>query len=1294
MKLYIVFLQCLERIRARASEHILGFFLIILMFGAANPTSHAQAKNIEVISSSETGFHFRIALDPAGLNWFADEDSLWTGYTTVQVGVPYGTQPRVVLSRGSELSELGENYLQGKSLSGREKTLVEIGEPATIRGRQIAGIRIYPVVGGAMYREVEVKLTFEGTAPTDMEAAADPHFEKIFRAVLANYDQFRAWPVSPRPASKPTAIQAGPFDPSNEWYKLSVNQTGLHKLTGAQLEAAGLSLSEVSSDEIKMFSGGGMPLEFPNDQPRPVFTEISILVRDGQDGWFDRDDYVLFFGEAQDRWVYSADAAPEYIDNPYCDHNVYWLTVSGGSGLRMQSTNSMTPGTFVDTYRNYEHVEQDNLLRKLNVGRVSDYYNWYWTDQQALTFWVPVSGLVPDDTANVSISARTGGSYVDLWVNGEPAINKLCGSRSCTFGTTSLLDGSNQVTLALYPAYEAPPYLNYFEVNYSRENLPVNDKLDLTLGTSSEILTVEVANEFSSDPLVLDVSNPLQPRIVDPMVVNTDYIEFSSEGDLSVYRRYYLTPENSAATPISVRLASPVDLYAISQQVDLIVVTPRVFMSSLEPYLDYRRAGGYTVAVAAVEDIMDNFAFGMYDPTAIRDFLKFAYENYPSPAPSAVLFVGDANYDYLDILGTGTPNYLPPHISSLDYSASDDNYVYFGYYGILDSDTSYLDGDRGFDMICSRWPVRSQQEIQVITDKIARYESASQFGIWRNKITLVADDERAGSSSSLETIHVLDTEELENEHIPALFTRDKIYLWEYPFVGREKPEVNDAIVRAINDGSLMVNYVGHGNPDVWAHEHVLWRGVDLPRLNNRERLPLVFVASCAIGYFDDPSREGMAEDFLTHSNGGAVGIIAATRLVYASANADFNQETYDKLLYADSLSICEAVYAAKLARQYLGGVPSPITNDRKFLFFGEPFVRLAVPRLDIEVTATPDTLLALGKTVVAGRVVDENLATYAHDGVLYVEVLDSERDKVYRVVNSDGSIMAEVEYAVTGPTIHRGSATIDNGEFSFDFLAPLDIGYGGDGARILVYAQFDNIDGAGIIDSIAVSDSVASSDDVLGPTVEISFLGRQNFISGDPIAKDARMRVVVSDPSGVNLTGSIGHGITMEIDRQSENTVNLTPLFESYRDNYTTGELEYQFEGLTAGNHHFKIKAWDNANNSTAYEFDAEVLTSGGLAIRELLNYPNPMKESTRFSFYLTQPTEKFSLELCTLSGRKIKSFFRYALEPGYHDDIEWYGTDADGSRVATEVYIYKATAYPAAGGEKVESFGKLILIN
>ena len=88
------------------------------------------------------------------------------------------------------------------------------------------------------------------------------------------------------------------------------------------------------------------------------------------------------------------------------------------------------------------------------------------------------------------------------------------------------------------------------------------------------------------------------------------------------------------------------------------------------------------------------------------------------------------------------------------------------------------------------------------------------------------------------------------------------------------------------------------------------------------------------------------------------------------------------------------------------------------------------------------------------------------------------------------------------------------------------------------------------------------------------------------------------------------------------------------------------------------------------------------------------MQESTRFSYRLTQPVSRFTLEIYTLSGRKIKSFDTNPTATGFFDDIVWYGDDYAGDRVATGVYIYKAVATPEMGGEAIESFGKVVVVN
>lgn len=1293
-----------------------SFSALLIVFSLAEITQgHNFGQDLMVLSSTQTEFHFRIKNRLAGLEKQIEADSSIIFFKSIHVGIPYDATVTVLSVQGDSLAPVTGDESELRRLSHRSYPLVVVSDPVTVRGRQFVVVRIFPVVGEAMYGEVTVKIGFTGGLTEGGEPANDPQFDRIFQATLANFDQFKTWPVPSRGLPKVAQPAQGPFATVSTWYKIAVNQTGLYKITGIQLEQAGLVLDNLQSDSIHLYNGGGLPLGVHNDKDRPVFTEVAILVEDGRDGVFNSSDYIVFFGESVDRWLYAAGQSPWFVNNPYADRNIYWLAVSGftGAGLRMSQIGAAPNGqadTIITTFPRRVHSEEDHLLRRYTDGKVLDYYHWYWTNDSGLTFFVPTPGIVEGDTANVWLVGLTDDNgdpgdtpgFMDLYVNGVDGLDKSCNSFNCSYRTTSLVDGLNEIRLTLWPERNAPPYFDCMNLEYSSRLLPTDNRLDITLGSFADSAHIEVIDNFSFPVVVLDIADPLHPAVLTDYQRAGGIVTFRADLEDEGPNRFYMGTTQQALAPLSIEQVSPADLRTFSGQVDLFVVTSKELAGYLHEYVDYRRAQGYSIAVVSVEDIMDNFGYGLYDPTAIRDFLKYTYDSLPSPPPSAVLLVGDGNYDFLDHLGTGVPNNVPPYIHPFDESASDDNYVYFGEYGVLDSDTSYdtsyVTRDRGYDMIIARWPVRNINEINTILAKIKQYDSPSNFGIWRTNITLVADDEFAGrTGSTKETFHTTQTEELEKNHIPRLFHRDKIYLWEYPLVNWKKPAVNDAIVNSINQGTLLINFVGHGNPEVWAHEDVFTRTGDLPRLNNHDRLPLAFTASCAIGFFDDPKRESMAEDLLVHPAGGTIGIVSATRLVYASDNALFNQKVFDVLLYNDSLSICEAVYTAKLLRQY-GSWPVPRpeegVNDRAYLYFGDPYLKLGMPELDVEFSDTPTSLTALGQTQIVGRVLDRQDELYQRNGMLLINVYDSERQKTYRLVDNNGVVTQKIDYSVTGPTIYRGSATITGGEFNFKFISPLDIGFGGIGAKIVVYAIFDSTDAAGLIDSLMVSDSIVALADSTGPTIGYAFPERSNFVSGDLVSRTDLLEITASDPSGINLTGGLGHGITLEIDGQSENTVNLTNCFEYNQDDHTAGKVVYPLESLQSGRHTFKIKAWDNANNSAAVEFAAEVVAGEKLAIVGLLNYPNPMKDSTRFSLELTHPVEKFVLEIFTLSGRKIKSFGPHYPGTGYYDDIVWDGRDASGDRVATGVYIYKATAVPLAGGGKIESFGKVVVIN
>ncbi|MBP7696613.1 MAG: type IX secretion system sortase PorU [candidate division Zixibacteria bacterium] len=1272
---------------------LLSTFALILSLPVA-----ASADGVNLVYSDRTGLHAVVTVDPERLESAVEADSLPGYYRLLMVGVPFGAEVELASADAHSRSVRPVRLTDGRKMSRQARPLVEVSEPFTVRGRQMVTVRVNPAgPDGGCADSIDVRLTFRGGL---MEGAAprDPWFDRVFGERVVNYREFRTWPAPE--ALKTKAAAPGPFAAGETWYKITVNRTGLCRVTGSQLQQAGLELSGLASDALCLFNAGGRRLPLNNATPRPEFRQAAITVDDGGDGRFDAADAILFFADAGDRWVYAPATAPFWENNPYETKNVYWLTVREGQGVRM-ATETVDPSapadTTITTFTRVMHLEQDNLLKEDAGGAIDDYYIWYWTTGPTVQLSAPSVGPAPGTSAQLYCRASTRDpdvspeiGYVTARVNGAAAAPNYQNQFHCSFRVDNLTDGLNTVNLTMWGADGVLPYLDYVELTYQSFLAPLGGVLDVPLGGFEGTARLEAVDNFSGDLAVLRLDDPGRPVRLAGYTRAAGTIAFTAALAGEGPNRFYLAETAGAFGPLGIERSTPADLYAIGEQTDMIIVTSRQLVPALAEYVERAAGRGISSRVVAVEDIMENFSFGMYDPTAIRDYLKYAYENYPSPPPHTVLLAGDGSFDYTNALGTGVPNVVPPYIRPDDRSAADDNYVYFGRYGILDSDTSYiLVGDRGLDMMVARWPVQTAGEIATIVEKSRRYETSAALGLWRSVITVVADDEVADNQTS-ETFHVEQAEELLAGHVPRTLHQKKIYLYDFPRVGREKPGANDAIVRQINEGAVVVDYIGHGNPDVWAHEHVFWRDRDIPRLSNSDRLPLFFAASCAIGAFDDPAREAMAEELVVYPNGGGIAVISAMREVWSTQNADLNQKVFDLLLTTDSLTIAEALYMGKLERQYNGGsVPYEILNDRCYEYFGDPLVRLGLPRLRIAFDNPPDSLVALGRSTIAGRVLDREGRPVAADGRLVIEAYDSERERQYRLAS--GNV---VSYRLTGPAIYRGTATIRSGEFEFAFVTPLDVGYGGTGAQIMTYAELAGTDGVGVIDSLSIAAAVDTTHrDETGPEIAYGFVHSVGFSDGGTVATDDVLRVTLADSSGINLTGGLGHGITLVLDDRSETMADLTDRFACDQDDYTRGQLEYPLAGLSPGRHTFKIKAWDNANNSATAAFTATVAAAGGPALVDLLNYPNPMRERTRFYYRLTTAVERVCLEIFTLAGRRIWVHEEFPTDPGYYDDIEWYGTDFAGDRVATGVYVYKATAYPR-GGAAVETFGKVVVVN
>ncbi|MGH7453108.1 MAG: C25 family cysteine peptidase, partial [bacterium] len=582
-------------------------------------------------------------------------------------------------------------------------------------------------------------------------------------------------------------------------------------------------------------------------------------------------------------------------------------------------------------------------------------------------------------------------------------------------------------------------------------------------------------------------------------------------------------------------------------------------------------------------------------------------------------------------------------------------------------------------------------------DKIIAYETKPALGAWRNTALFAADDEygQGAVPASWETVHILDTETLSNLYTPKYLEVKKLYLTEFPAVqsasiaGIRKPAATEAFLQLLNNGSLTVNYAGHGNPEVWAHERLLDFATDLDRIQNGGRQALWIAATCTFGQFDLLNRQSFGEALVMAPGRGAIAGLLTARLVYANANAALNQQYY-RFLYESNKQISArlgtALVLARLQTRFT-------ENDEKFHVLGDPSLRLAIPPHSANITSiTPDTIKALTVMTVRGKVQRNGADWPDFNGTMRLEALDSRRDVDYQ---SPGGF--SMNYSLPGNSLFRGEAPVQNGNFTVQFFVPKDITYGGLAGRLNLYFWNNSFDGNGFRDNLRVGGTAGNLVDRTGPRIDIGFAGVEDFRSGGVVSTNPTLRAVISDSlSGVNIAGEIGHKITLALDGRSDDKIDVTNLFNYDSGSYTRGAVIYPLGTLSEGRHTVEIKAWDNLNNSSSVLADFVVLPQDRLVLREVMNYPNPFRNRTSFTFDLNLEAE-VRVKIFTLSGRLIRTLEFPNARQGFNM-LPWDGRDEDGDELANGVYLYKiiATARnneaipPWAG--RAEDIGKVVV--
>ena len=1201
-------------------------------------------------------------------------------------------------------SSLNQRFVTTARLPLQTVKIVNIHET---RGLTLGTLQVFPIqiLTGKnevrLLRRIVVQIDFAGATLTGLPVSAflKNQFPSSFsRSVLAKEQSIAG--------DSPLA--------QGDWFRMDVGETGMYKIDQSLLTKAGISSSAVGNiNSIRVFGNGGkeLPEDLNSSRPNGLEEIPRVVVDKNGNGLFDADDYVLFYGRSTRWWNYTAaEKTFHHYLNHFTETSVYFMTYGGaGRGRGMDSLVSTNvagaykPSDFQSKL--FVEHEQFNLA---NSGRqwVGESFN---IASNFNVFMNSLSGFVSTKPMLYRFSFLSSSASIDSFVVSEngsalgsiPMYNidvasitdvKAYQAPVAEYARTGTLPSDRSVLRLQFVTRNsaATGYLDWFEILYAHRFEASNDSLLFTSPDTTAVVEYTISKFSSRDINVFEVTDHKNVKQVTNLSfdqADASLARFQVPQAAGSVREFVAVGPNGFRTPGNVKRVSNSNLHGLSGGADFVILSPSDFLTDAERLRAHReRIEQLRSLVVNLDQVYNEFSSGMLDPVAIRDFMKYTQTSW-SIKPQYVLLFGAGSFDYKNIKKLSDHIWVPPYetlesneqISTL---ASDDYYVF------LDPSSQVI------SLPIGRLPVRSTDDARNVVDKIISYDTSRSFDPWRNRITFAADDGLTTSSDD-GSIHTDQSERLAND-TPDSYNKEKIFIVQYPTVntstGRTKPTANQAIDEAINQGTIVLNWTGHGNTQQWAHEKVFSVDQDFPLINNKGKLFFLVAATCDFARYDfpsDPNDISAGEQLILMAGRGAVGEVTADRVVYSDQNAALNQAFYSNVFQTDSegrpVRLGDAML---LTKQVLNS-----SNDQKHHLLADPTMRLAVPHARVSVDSINGqaqdaviTVGALGKVNVYGRM-KKATGTFlgATQGRAIVEAYDSKR-KI--PVPEWGDYF----FTTNGSLIYRGEVSLKNGVVKGAFPIPKDVSYGNDRSRINMYAWNDSTDASGFTENLSITGTATAANDTLGPAIHL-YLQDDSFRPGDVVGPDAKLFVDLADSSGINTsTAGIGHKLEAVLDG-AQRTVDLTNYYRGNLDTYQSGQVQYQFSSLSEGRHTLAVKAWDIYNNASSAETYFEVRSSSQLSIYNVVNYPNPFARSTTFTFQRasTDPID-VEIKIYTVAGRLIQVLEAPSILDRFVQ-IPWDGRDRDGGEIANGVYLYRVIAKSFDKTSTSEALGKIAVL-
>jgi len=584
------------------------------------------------------------------------------------------------------------------------------------------------------------------------------------------------------------------------------------------------------------------------------------------------------------------------VDTRSTGARTYWLRNGTGTGTRLRTAKDKggdpVSGPVPFTYRRIERSIHFAAL--INNGDATNFFG------QVITSWPVTQDLIigaidPSYGGNASIDVTIQGAteglqhIVDLALNGHDlgvvtVDDQLQQTFTFTFPHSFLTAGTNTLAMQALNGDFDVSLLADTRLTYQHLLRADDGELEIVVPGRR---AVTVSGFTSNRVRAIDVTDPQQP--VELETTLTDGSATFTTAD-SGARTVLVFDSTRVLAAQELAVNRPSSWSDGKSGGDLLIITNALFTSAASTLATARQRDGISSAIADVDDVYDEMNFGIRDPQAIRAFIQSATKW--KKAPKWVLLLGDASFDPRNYLELGAFDFVPTAMIPTLYlkTASDDALTDF-------------DGDGIADVPVGRIPARTADDASLVINRIASRGTPSMS----NALFIV--DQPVGFDF-------------------AAAAHDAAQLLPPSITGRT---IDSGVSAAINDGALLVDYIGHGSTELWGTESI-FSSYEAMTLTNGTRLPFVVAMTCLTGAFHDVYTTSVAEGLLFAPNGGAIAVWGSSTLTEPDQQALMNNELM-RQLFTTGMTLGEATRRAKLA-----------TTDRdvrtSWILFGDPSMKM------------------------------------------------------------------------------------------------------------------------------------------------------------------------------------------------------------------------------------------------------------------------------------------------------------------------------------------------------------------